>query len=123
MVANFPSSFVCVSLLSPIEILMQETWSVLKDLEDPELAERLPDTILHSRADSAVRKYLGALSGGRHGQLRGGFQQSQRRTTTWPSISSFWQTAHSPDQLSRRPVIQSHGYILQQGCHLQQCHR
>ena len=35
-----------------------------RDLEDPEhkeLAQRLPDTTLHSRADSTVRKYLGAF--------------------------------------------------------------
>ena len=40
------------------------TWNVLKELEDPylkELAEKLPDTILHSRADSTVTKYLGAF--------------------------------------------------------------
>ena len=39
-------------------------WSMLKDLEDPELkelADKLPDTILHSRADSTVKKYLGAF--------------------------------------------------------------
>ena len=37
---------------------------MMKDLEDPELkevADKLPDTILHSRADSAVQKYLGAF--------------------------------------------------------------
>ena len=36
----------------------------LKDLEDPELkelADKLPDTILQSRADSTVKKYLGAF--------------------------------------------------------------
>ena len=40
------------------------TWNVLKELEDPylkELAEKLPDTILHSRADSTVTKYLRAF--------------------------------------------------------------
>ena len=39
-------------------------WNMLKDLEDPdlkELAAKLPDTILHSRADSTVTKYLGAF--------------------------------------------------------------
>ena len=37
----------------------------MKDLEDPELkelADNLPDTILHSRADSTVKKCLGAFS-------------------------------------------------------------
>ena len=51
-------------LLPPIEIFRQGTWDLLRDLEDPELkklAEKLPDTILHSRADSTVRKYLGAF--------------------------------------------------------------
>ena len=36
----------------------------MKDLEDPELKElagRLPHTILHSRADSTVKKYCGAF--------------------------------------------------------------
>ena len=39
-------------------------WKVLKELDDPylkELAARLPETVLHSRADSTVRKYLGAF--------------------------------------------------------------
>lgn len=39
-------------------------WSMLKDLEEPdlkELAAKLPDTILHSRADSTVQKYLGTF--------------------------------------------------------------
>ena len=39
-------------------------WTMLKDLEDlelKELADKLPDTILHSRADSTVKKYLGAF--------------------------------------------------------------
>ena len=51
-------------LLPLIEILSQGTWGLLKELEEPELkelAKRLPDTILHSRADSTVRKYLGAF--------------------------------------------------------------
>ena len=37
---------------------------MLKDLEDPELielADKLPETILHSRADSTVKKYLGTF--------------------------------------------------------------
>ena len=36
----------------------------VKDLEDPELkelADKLPDTILHTRANSTVKKYLGAF--------------------------------------------------------------
>ena len=47
-----------------IEILSQGTWSLLKEVQDPEhkeLAQSLLDTILHSRADSTVRKYLGAF--------------------------------------------------------------
>ena len=43
---------------------------MLKDLEDPDLKElvaKLPDTILRSRADSTVKKYLGAFKGGKHG--------------------------------------------------------
>ena len=33
----------------------------MQDPELKELAQRLPDTILHSRADSMVRKYLGVF--------------------------------------------------------------
>ena len=38
-------------------------WTLLKELDDPELvrlAERLPSTLLHSRADSTTKKYTGA---------------------------------------------------------------
>ena len=38
-------------------------WPLLKELDDPELAklvEKLPATLLHSRAESSVRKYTGA---------------------------------------------------------------
>ena len=45
-------------------MLSHGTWIELKELEDPELKElarRLPETILHSRADSTVKKYLGAF--------------------------------------------------------------
>ena len=51
------------AFITLIEILSQGTWSLLKEVQDPELkelAQRLPDTLLHSRADSTVRKYLGA---------------------------------------------------------------
>ena len=37
---------------------------MLKDLEDPELkelADKLPDTMLHSRGDSTIKKCLGAF--------------------------------------------------------------
>lgn len=50
--------------LSPVDIFRLGTWNQLKDLEDPKLkglAKKLPGTILHSRADSTVRKYLGAF--------------------------------------------------------------
>ena len=50
--------------ISSVEVLMQGAWSDLKELDDPELnelAQRLPETILHSRADSTVKKYLGAF--------------------------------------------------------------
>ena len=38
-------------------------WPLIKDLEDPDLvrlAERLPTTLLHSRAYSTTKKYTGA---------------------------------------------------------------
>ena len=45
-------------------VLSQGSWLLLNELEDPELkvlARKLPNTILHSRADSTTRKYLGAF--------------------------------------------------------------
>lgn len=47
-----------------LDVVSQGTWTLLNELEDPELksfASRLPTTILHSHADSTVRKYLGAF--------------------------------------------------------------
>ena len=55
--------FYCAVILS-IEVLTHGTWSDLKkseDLELIELAGRLSQTIIHSRADSTVKKYLGAF--------------------------------------------------------------
>ena len=46
------------------DVVSQGTWTLLQELEDPELkslASKLPSTILHSRDDSTVRKYLGAF--------------------------------------------------------------
>ena len=54
---------VCVYVHS-LGILAQGSWKLLDDLEDLELkalASKLPNTVLHSRADSTVRKYLGAF--------------------------------------------------------------
>ena len=45
-------------------VFSQGSWMLLNDLEDPELkilASKLPSTILHSRADSTTKKYLGAF--------------------------------------------------------------
>ena len=50
---------VCLSA----EIYAQGVWAAVKDVEDPELrelADKLPNTILHSRANSTVKKYLAA---------------------------------------------------------------
>ena len=44
--------------------MSQGNWTLFNELEDPELkrlASKLPNTILHSRADSTVKKYLGAF--------------------------------------------------------------
>lgn len=46
------------------DVLSQGSWMLLNELEDPELkilASKLFNTILHSRADSTTRKYLGAF--------------------------------------------------------------
>ena len=45
-------------------VFSQGSWRLLNELEDPELkvlACKLPITVLHSRADSTTRKYLGAF--------------------------------------------------------------
>ena len=50
--------------LCSADVLVHGSWTLMKDLEDPELKElagRLPHTILHSRADSTVKKYCGAF--------------------------------------------------------------
>ena len=52
------------TLMLYADVVSQGTWTLLNELEDPDLrslASRLPSTILHSRADSTVRKYLGAF--------------------------------------------------------------
>ena len=52
-----------VCICCPLDITSQGSWRLLDELEDPELralASKLPNTILHSRADSTVKKYLGA---------------------------------------------------------------
>ena len=46
-----------------VEIYSQGVWAAVKDVEDPELQElvdKLPNTILHSRANSTVKKLLAA---------------------------------------------------------------
>ena len=56
--------FHCVSFLYFTGVLSQGSWLLLNELEDPELQElasKLPSTILHSRADSTIKKYLGAF--------------------------------------------------------------
>ena len=54
----------CVLYCVNTGVLSQGSWLLLNELEDPELkvlASKLPSTILHSRADSTTRKYLGAF--------------------------------------------------------------
>ena len=44
-----------------VELFSQGVWEEVKDTENPELqqlAGKLPQTVMHSRADSTVRKYL-----------------------------------------------------------------
>ena len=53
-----------MSVLYFTGVLSQGSWLLLNELEDPELKElasKLPSTILHSRADSTIKKYLGAF--------------------------------------------------------------
>jgi len=52
---------VCVLSSCSVGLLEHGSWLLLKDMKDPELkglASRLPDTVLHSRADSTVKKYM-----------------------------------------------------------------
>lgn len=54
------SVFICPLL----EVIGQGTWKLIKEIKDPDLrrlAEELPNTILHSRADSTTKKYLYAF--------------------------------------------------------------
>ena len=47
-----------------LQVAKGSVWDMLDELRDPELrrlATHLPETVLHSRADSTVRKYLGAF--------------------------------------------------------------
>ena len=55
---------VCVCAIVVSDVTSQGTWTLLNEFEDPELkslASRLPHTILYSRADSTVKKYVGAF--------------------------------------------------------------
>ena len=54
----------CIQHINFVGVLAQGTWKLIDQLEDPELkdlASRLPQTILHSRASNTVKKYLGAF--------------------------------------------------------------
>ena len=51
-------------LLCITEVFSQAPWLELKELQDPmlkELAGKLPGTVLHSRAESTTKKYMGAF--------------------------------------------------------------
>ena len=53
-----------MSILYLAGVLSQGSWLLFNEVEDPELkalASKLPNTILHSRADSTTKKYLGAF--------------------------------------------------------------
>ena len=58
-------SIFCIDVLILIlEVLQYGEWSLLGELDDPELvrlANKLPETLLRSRADSSVKKYVGAI--------------------------------------------------------------
>ena len=65
----------CAKFSHP-DVLSSGAWTILKELEDPELqglAKRLPTSILNSKAESTTRKYLGAF----------------RRWKTWASNHSL----------------------------------
>ena len=58
-------SIFCIDVLILIlEVFQYGEWSLLGELDDPELirlANQLPETLLRSRADSSVKKYVGAI--------------------------------------------------------------
>ena len=52
------------ALVLSVDVLQSGAWTLMKDLEDPELcqlAAALPSTILQCRAESTTKKYLGAF--------------------------------------------------------------
>ena len=54
----------CMTILFALDVQSVGKWLDLKDLEDPELmalANQLPTTMLKNRADSSIRKYVGAF--------------------------------------------------------------
>ena len=102
---------------------MEGSWKLMSDMEDPELkdlARKLPTTILHSRADSTVKKYLGAF----------------RRWKTWATSHNLVPIPAKPhevalylqhlgdrtsrSQLQKKPVTPFHGSILVQKLPLHQ---
>ena len=53
----------CIQYVLSLDIMSQGSWRLLDELKDPDLktlASKLPNSVLHSRADSTVKKYLGA---------------------------------------------------------------
>ena len=59
--------YVCLFLLSlvcKLVITSQGTWRQLLEIKDPDLkklANRLPNTLSHSRADSTMKRYFGGF--------------------------------------------------------------
>ena len=69
-----------------LDIMSQGSWRLLDELKDPDLillANKLPNTVLHSRADSTVRKYLGAY----------------RRWKTWANLHKLQPIPARPHEL------------------------
>ena len=55
---------VYVLLFSTTEVFKQGVWQTLKEIDDPELtrlAEELPTTVLRSRVQSSMKKYIGGF--------------------------------------------------------------
>ena len=68
-------------------VFSQGSWMLLNDLKDPELkilASKLPSTILHSRADSTTKKYLGPF----------------RRWKTWATSHSLASIPAKPHEVA-----------------------
>jgi len=88
-----------------------------EELENPELrklAERLPSTIAHNRADSTVKNIKEPSGGGKSGLGSIVYQPCQLRSTIQCYICDILETHLTRSQLWRRQSMPWLGFIHQQ---------